>query len=560
MTSSKGVPEEPLVSVSNHQPCPNCGSSDALTINADGSTKCYSCSKFTPGSQRELAVSKGLSRVMLSPDCDTPDLSSRSLKKETLRQFGYFVSTNKYGARVQVAPYYLDGELVAQHLRGADKRFSWLGNTGKLELFGQHRCRGRGPLLVITEGEIDAMSVAQGFPGTDVVSLPNGADSAARYVGMNLEFIEGYAEVVLMFDNDAPGQKAIDEAAALLTPGKAKVVGYPADVKDANDLLKANRTKELRELIYHAQVYRPDGVVAGAGISLADLMKPIACGIPYQFPKLEQRTQGGRKAEITIWTAGSGIGKSTLTRQLAYCYRQRGLRIGMVYLEENIKKTAVGFIALDNNVPLFRLRSNPKCIPESAFRASYDKLLCGDGLFFYDHFGSLDAKNLMGKLRYMAVSLKLDFIFLDHISIVVSGTETDNERKDIDILMTNLRSLAEATGVGIHAVVHLKRVKDKSFNDGGQVTLADLRGSGSLEQLSDNVIALERNQQAEGVDKDRSKLRVLKCRETGDTGEADALFYNRETGWLLPEDEAGVSGGFKDEPMGVMYNEKDEDF
>ena len=528
---------DPLEAAAIHQPCPKCGSSDALTVNTDGSTKCYSCGTFTPGSRTEIAVSKALSRSMLHPDCDTPDLESRKLKRETLRQFGYFISSNKFGAKVQVAPYYSGGELAAQHLRGADKHFSWLGSTGKLELFGQHRCRGKGPLLVITEGEIDAMSVAQAFPGVDVVSLPNGADSAPKYVGQNLEFIEGYNEVVLMFDNDKPGQKAIDAVASLITPGKAKVVGWPGDVKDAN---------------------RPDGVRAGCGITLSELMKPIAEGVPYPFPQLQRRVAGGRKGEITLWTAGSGIGKSTLTRQLAYCYRKRNLRIGMVYLEENIRKTAAGFIALDNNIPLFRLRSNPNIIPESAYRDSYNKLIAGDGLFFYDHFGSLDAKNLLGKLRYMAVSLKLDFIFLDHISIVVSGTETDNERKDIDILMTALRSLAEETGVGIHAVVHLKRVQNKSFNDGGQVTLADLRGSGSLEQLSDNVIALERNQQADGDEKDHSKLRVLKCRETGDTGEADTLFYNRETGWLLAEEE---KDGFKDETgQGRTYNEKDEDF
>lgn len=547
----------PLESVQVHQPCPSCGSSDALTVNADGSTKCYSCGKFTPAKmQQEIPVSAGLRRTMLSPTESPCDLTKRNLKKETLAHFGYFIGTNRFGAKVQVAPYYRNGELVAQHIRGANKTFSWLGTTGHLELFGQHRCRGKGQLLVITEGEIDAMSVAQAFPGTDVVSIPNGADSAARYVEQNLEFIEGYAEVVLMFDNDAPGRKAIDAVAPLLTPGKAKVVGYPDRIKDANDLLKANRGQEIRQLIYHAQVYRPDGVIAAGALTVSDLMKPIAEGTPYPFPILQRRVCGARKGEITLWTAGSGIGKSTLTRELAYLYRKQGLRVGMLFLEENIRKTAVGFIALDNNVPLFKLRSNPQCVPESSYRDSYNRLIKADGLYLYDHFGSLDSKNLLAKLRYMAVALKLDFIFLDHISIVVSGTESDNERKDIDILMTALRSLVEATGVGVHAVVHLKRCQNKSFNDGGQVQLSDLRGSGSLEQLSDNVIALERNQQAEGADKDKSVIRVLKCRETGDTGEADHLLYNRETGWLLPEED---QLGFQNE-TNAAQPAKEEDF
>lgn len=537
MSERRGEQNE-LTAVSIHNPCPNCGSSDALTINADGSTKCYSCGKFTPGNQREVKVSRSLSSVLLTPDDVTCDLTKRCLKKETLSRFGYFIATNKRGEKVQVAPYYRDGELVAQHVRGAGKTFCWLGSTGKLELFGQSRCKGRGQLLVITEGEIDAMSVAQSFSGVDVVSVPNGAESAARYVEQNLEFVEGYAEVVLMFDNDKPGRQAIESVAGLLTPGKAKVVGYPEDMKDANDFLKAGRGSELRNLIYHAQVYRPDGILAASAVTLSELQKPIAKGEPYEFPLLQQRTAGARKEELTLWTAGSGIGKSTLTRQIAYQYRMHGKRIGMIYLEENVRKTLTGFIALDNSVPLFRLQQDPHCITSAAFQESYDRLIKREGLYVYDHFGSLESRNLISKLRYMAVSLKLDYLFLDHISIVVSGMESADERKDIDMLMTSLRSLAENTGVGIHAVVHLKRVNGKCYNTGGQVDLSDLRGSGSLEQLSDTVIALERNQQAEGEAKDESTIRVLKCRATGDTGECDHLKYNRETGWLeLKSDE-----------------------
>jgi twinkle protein len=126
----------------------------------------------------------------------------------------------------------------------------------------------------------------------------------------------------------------------------------------------------------------------------------------------------------------------------------------------------------------------------------------------------------------------VDFTVLDHISIVTSGIESssEGERKDIDILMTRLQSLTQETGMGILAIVHLKRKNGTSFNEGGQISLSDLRGSGSLEQLSDNVYGLERDQQADGADACKSTIRVLKCRETGDTGEADELLYDRNIG------------------------------
>ena len=148
----------------------------------------------------------------------------------------------------------------------------------------------------------------------------------------------------------------------------------------------------------------------------------------------------------------------------------------------------------------------------------------------------MDQTNLLSKLRYLAAVCKVDFIFLDHITIVTSGMESssEGERKDIDILMTKLASLVQETGVGIIAIVHLKRAQGKHFNEGSNISLTDLRGSAGLEQLSFNVLALERDQQADDeLERCSSRVRVLKCRETGDTGEADTLIYDRQTGRLV---------------------------
>jgi twinkle protein len=141
----------------------------------------------------------------------------------------------------------------------------------------------------------------------------------------------------------------------------------------------------------------------------------------------------------------------------------------------------------------------------------------------------------------MVVGLGCSFILLDHISIVVSGLDFgigDNERLMIDRLLTKLRSLIEETGCGVQAIVHLKRKSQnsgKGYNEGGRISLSDLRGSGSLEQLSDAVIGMERDQQDEAL-KNLSRLRVLKCRRTGDTGVGDILEYSQFTGRLTATD------------------------
>jgi len=538
--------------VQTHLPCPDCGSSDALSMYEDGGTHCFSCGathKDSPApAPRPL---KATSKALLT-DLETVPLERRKLTADTCARFGYKIGT--YGGQtVQVAPYYKGKELKGQKIRSACKDFIWLGKSQGIELFGQHLCKAGGR-LVITEGEIDCMTVSQSFNHCiDTVSIPNGAAAAAKAITENLEFVEAYTEVILCFDNDKAGKEAIEKVVPVLTPGKVKVVCFPGGVKDPSDLMQAGRGKEIKTLIFNAKPYRPDEILAGADVSLQDLWTPITQGVPYAYPGLQAKLQGARKGELTLWTAGSGIGKSTQCRELAYAYRNQGLRVGMVYLEENIKKTAQGFIAIDNNVPLVTLRLNPEVISRDAYQASYNRLIKADGLFLFNHFGSLDAKNLLGRLRYMAVALKVDFIFLDHISIIVSGTESGDERKDIDVLMTALRSLIESTGVGVHAVVHLKR-SDKNFNEGGQISLSDLRGSASLEQLSDNVIAMERNQQGEGDERNTSTLRVLKCRETGDCGEAGQAVYVRESGRLLPKEFAQVDA------LPKPPEPKDEDF
>jgi twinkle protein len=459
------------------------------------------------------------------------DLPDRGLTKETLETWGYQVNVED---KCHIANYRDEqGDLVAQKIRRAGKKFQCINGSKDMPLYGMWRAGGD-LSVVITEGEIDALSVSQAFKHKyAVVSLPNGSKDAAYNCERYYEWLDGFKKIVLMFDQDEPGRKAAEEAAAVLPVGKVEIAVLQR--KDANEVLVKDGPAALAQAFWHAKKWRPDGIVNGADISVDDLMEEMAPG--YEItgcPDLQEKLMGWRKGELTLLTAGSGIGKSTWARQIAFNLHQtHGLKIGNVYLEEQFKKTAKAYIALYHQVPLSRLRANSALLS----RAQYEEAraaVTAQRMCFYNHFGSLEQANLIAKLRYMATVEKCDFIILDHISIVTSGMESssEGERKDIDILMTKLASLVQETGVGIIAIVHLKRAKDKSFNEGSQISLSDLRGSAALEQLSFNVLALERDQQAEDDAKDQSVIRVLKCRETGDTGTADTLVYNRSTGWL----------------------------
>lgn len=525
--------------IERHLPCPfDCGSSDAYAIDDAGWGQCFSCGERGPadGASHSNPKMTDKSEKVNLLSGDPLALRSRRISEETCRKYQYWVGEYQDQA-CHIANYAdEDGRRVAQKIRLPGKDFRFIGAPGKARLFGQHLFKG-GKRLVITEGEIDCLSYAEIVKCQwACVSVPNGAQAAAGAIKKSLEFVESFEEVVFLFDNDEPGQDAAQECAALLSPGKARIAELP--LKDPNEMLQAGMYKELQTAVFQARVYRPDGVIAGADISLEDLWETSTEGIVLPYPGLQQKLQGLRKGELTIFTAGSGVGKTTIVREIGYdLVKFKRKVMSNIFLEESYKKTAQGYIAIDRSIPLGELRRNPNVLTREEWEESRNAVVVPQ--YFYNHFGSLESDNLISKIRYYAVALGVDFVVLDHISMVVSGQEGSGqgERKDIDVLMTKLRSVIEQTGVGVIAIVHLKRPdgKRQSFNEGGQISLSDLRGSASIEQLSDNIIAVERDQQSD-EDGDISMLRVLKNREWGRLGPAGHNKYHVETGRLLPHD------------------------
>lgn len=524
--------EDESAAVLTHQPCPLCGSHDAAALYSDGHLYCFSCQGVIQGGTTSQETRHSKMPKALIQNLNIQALPARSLTLDTCQKFDYAIAHEGDNSTWQVATYRdHDGNPAAQHLRGRDKVFRWRGNVEGLQLYGQHLWRTGGKMIIVTEGEIDCLTVSQ-VQGNKwpVVSIPNGVSSAPKAFKDNIEWLETFEKVVICFDMDEPGQKAAQQVAQLLSPGKAYIMQLP--LKDPNDMLKAGKVQELINAIWQSAPYRPDGIVSGADL-WDELIKPPEPGYTTLYPQLDTMTAGIRKRELWLFTAGSGIGKSTIVHEIAYhLMMTHNLKIGIMALEESKRRAAERYLSIHLNKPLHLTREG---ITQEQLRQAYEETIGkGERFFLYDHFGSTDIDTLMGKIRYLAVSCGIDFLVLDHISIVVSGLKDagDNERKQIDLLMTSLRSLVEETGIGVLGVVHLKRPeKGESWNAGKKPSLTDLRGSGGLEQLSDTVIALSRNQNDEDTG-NTAQLTVLKNRHTGITGDADQLQYDNRTGRL----------------------------
>jgi twinkle protein len=452
----------------------------------------------------------------------------RCITLETCEKFRYEVGEYN-GRRVQVANYMEDGKIIAQKLRFPDKDFTFLGDAKHSGLYGAHLWRDSGKMLVITEGEIDALSVSQ-LQGNKwpVVSVPNGAQGAAKSIKKSLEYVEKFDAVIFMFDNDEPGISAAKECAAILSPGKAKIATLP--LKDANEMLQAGRGKEVIDAIWGAKVFRPDGIVSGEE-TWTMVQEPLnTVALTYPWAGLNDKTHGLRRGELVTLTAGSGIGKSLLAREVCHHLIEKGETVGIVALEENTRRTVEGLMSLELNRPIHLTREG---ITDEQLREAWEKTVGTGRVYLYDHWGSIDSTNLLARLRYLARGCGCGWLVLDHISIVVSGMGDGDERRLIDNMMTMLRSLVEETGVGLIIISHLKRPEGKGHEEGAHTSLSQLRGSHAIAQLSDIVIGLERNQQ--GDEADVTVVRVLKNRYSGETGVAMSLRYNRDTGRLTEE-------------------------
>lgn len=541
--------------VARHVPCTNpaCGSSDGMDIFDDGHTYCYVCETYThgePGERKEPP--KRMSKDLIPLDfLQLSPLRKRGISEETCRKYGYYTTDLKDGRPAQVACHFDDsGNMIAQKIRTPEKDFWILGNHQD-RFVGQHLFHG-GKKLVVTEGEIDMLTVSQvqgnKYP---VVSIPQGSNSAKKTFQAQMEWLERFDEVITMFDMDEPGEKARKAVEGILSPGRLKHATLPR--KDPNDCLQDGLAEEITRAVWNAKVYKPDGIVNGNELWDALMAEPEDI-LAYPYPwdiALQDLTVGIRPAELWIVTAGSGVGKTTFVRQLSHHLGARlGLKTGLMMLEENPKRTVKGLMSVHMGK---RLHISRKGVDPDLYRKTFEATVGTGNFVLFDHFGSTDGDNLLNKIRYLAIAEECKFIILDHISIAISGLDSDkDERRLIDYLMTKMRQLVEETGVGLIVVSHLRKVDGKAkspFEEGGQISMDDLRGSGALKQLSDVIIALERNQQAEDSDeKNTTRVRLLKDRITGETGIAGYLFYNKQTDRLeeakTPEPKGEPKGPF----------------
>lgn len=512
-----------------HQPCPDCGSSDALLINDDGSTHCFKCETHKPAAKVYEASRASTPSEFLKGKAVV--VEARCLSQETCRRYKYHTATYK-GQEVHVATYRdLEDNPVFQKIRFVnDKKFIIIGKFKPL-LYGMHLFKGNNKKLIITEGEIDCLSVSQVINGYPVVSIPNGVSGAKEAIKQNLEWIERFEEVVFCFDMDKVGQEAVKECAALLSIGKAKIMSLP--LKDPNEMLKAGRIDELYKATWNAVEYRPDGIVTGEDLKKA-VEKKIEYGLSYPWQTLTNLTYGIRTSEMIVFGAGTGMGKTEFFKEIeAHLLFTHKQNIGIIHLEEQTKNTVLGLMSKYSSIKFHVPTAE---YTEEQFNEALEAVTKDDKVYVYEGFGTTDFDTIKNQIRYMVAGKDCRYIFLDHITALADGIEDgDNVNQYMRKVASELANLTRELDFTLFTISHLRKSNgNKPHEEGGRVHLDDLHGAAAIKQWASYVVGLERNQQAEDEEeRHTTTLRILKDRYVGiAAGHTIPIKYDKETGRL----------------------------
>lgn len=545
--------------------------------------------KGTKGEQNmEITSKETVQEVLKFPFVDATD---RGISKKTCEKFGIRAGlSEKDGTTVEAyyfPSYNQKGKVVGfkkqDILKGKEEKGHWttIGSVSiSNKLFGQDVAESVGRKknnLVITEGEWDAASTFQSLvdnvKGTKyealepfVVSVPMGTANAVEAILHNEDFVKAFDGLTMFFDDDfctpaelkkgiMKGHEAREAvASAFVDSGMALyTVSAEYGFKDASDYIQNDKSTELAKLVqFGKRQFSTEKVVRASDISFESIIEEQPRGVVIDcFPKLMERLYGFREKELTMILAPSGAGKSTVCSILADKFMAAGHKIGMIFLEEGNKDTFQRLIASELKVNYLQFKRKPLAVATAkAIREVYDRITSNEQLVLLDHFGSMPIDSLMNKVKHMVLVEGCKYILLDHLSMVVSGTEVENERKELDMVMTALASFCAANAVHLIVVCHINRTDSHQFlpPKGKEaepfwvnVRKESARGSAALEQCSWNILAIEPEINPD-FSRGRVRIKVLKTRFGDSLGIADVFTLDPVT-WEVILDNTGEAEG-----------------
>jgi twinkle protein len=489
------------MTVHAHQPCKDCGSSDALTIYDDHSF-CFSCEKWTP-------------KEVNKEDFTYQYIPWRGVSKDTMRAFNVRTKIDGSGTPISIGFPYPSGVTKVRLL--ASKQFYALGETTDKTkpLFGQDIFPASSARsITITEGELDALSVYEMMGNYPVVSISSAAVAKSAIAAAH-EYINSFDKIYLCLDSDEPGRRATKEIAQQFDFNK--VYDVKLAKKDANEYLEANESALFKKIWWSAKRFLPEGIVSSFSeideIIDSDEQKQ---SISYPFPTLQDMTYGIRNGEVVLLTALEGIGKTEIFRAIEFdILKKTDENIGIIHLEEGKSRLIKGLAGYELEKPV---HLPDQVVSKEEIKSAFRRVVGRDDrVHIYTHFGSDDLDVILSTIRFLVASCGCKYVFLDHISMLVTGRDSNDEREALDYLSTRFEWLVKELDFTLFLISHV--------NDEGLT-----RGSRNISKTCDLWVHMHRNKTADmEEERNTTYLTVNKNRFGGRTGPAGRLFFDKNT-------------------------------
>lgn len=547
--------------------CPQCGpegdgAGDNLILFEDGGKECFACG------YRELKNSSSTPFKHGS----TIDIIDRRLNKTTCEKYGVEIFSfnghlNKkeyVNERAVIMPIFKDGKLIDQKIRlMANKQAQFWINSSKTNLmFGQGAFNpSKNISVVVTEGEFDAMTIYQ-ETGLPAVSVTKGSQGASKQLADNLQWLSEWKDVVLCFDSDEPGQKAIEDSLTVFDYGAVRIARLPE--KDANDMLMSGKGEQLKKYMWDAQPIIPTTILGVEDLKELVLQKPKS-GIDWPWPAMTETTFGFRTGEIYVLAAAEGVGKTEFIKEIVFSMIEKDIKVGMFSLEQKPDDTIRRLIGGKVNKRL-HIPTN-EWWDEEIIKKEMEYL--SDKVFLYNTYTSdLSFENVVNNIKYLAKRHQVKFIVIDNLTALCSGAKIDGksvrDSEYVGFVMNKFFSIIKELDITLFVVSHLATDKigmkayvstsnkygndqqtaddmDENLNkpgmhwESGRIPrLENIYGSGTVRKLADFIIVLARNRVSEDYTEHRQlKVKFLKTRiDSSNEGRIFSLFYNYDTGRL----------------------------
>ncbi len=514
--------------VKYHQPCPKCGSSDAVSIDAAGDGYCFSCTGYLKNHDKEEVLSEELKQQLVEYDF----WPHRNLSRQTLE---FFDITTKFidGEPVETAFVWPNGGARIRRLGDVDKKDRFLSKGSMSDpglLFKNKFDPGSKDAIIICSSGYDAASAYEMLNKQVAVVAVSSESVAKRDVVKDWEYVNSFKKIYICMDNDDQGRKATADVAPLFDYQRVYHLKITT-AKDINELHEDHKYADFKKMFENAKRFAPDNLISTFDQIKGALQKDTEADIAtYPFRALQSATYGLHEGEIVLVKADTGVGKTEFLRAIEHhVLKTTKHNICIIHLEEDNATTVKAIAGYELGVPA----TLPDCgLSVEEVLNGYRRAVQDDEgrVHIYVSFDREDEDLLFNTIRFVVAGAGCKLVYFDHITWLGVGRDSDDERKKLDRISQGLKNLAKELRFCLVMVTHI--------NASGTS-----RGSKNIENIANTQILLTRDKTSPSdLIQRTTEFMLEKVRLGGRTGPAGRALFNRETHRLedFSDDEAVV--------------------